>query len=75
MHKLVPVKDEEGLMKDPFTNVVVNVNAKAFDAYVTERNLRLSQRKGLEQCFREIDSIKGDLSDIKDLLKLIANKK
>lgn len=74
MQKLVKVKNEEGLMKDLFTNVVVNINNKAFDMYVTERNLRVSQKKGLEQCFREIDSIKGDLSEIKTLLALIINK-
>jgi hypothetical protein len=74
MHKLLPVQDEDGLMKDAYTNVVVNVDKKAYENYVAERNLRVSQKKGLEQCFREIDSIKGDISEIKELLLRIAQK-
>lgn len=74
MHKLLPVQDEDGLMKDAYTNVVVNVDKKAYENYIAERNLRVSQKKGLEQCFREIDSIKGDISEIKELLLRIAQK-
>lgn len=61
-------------MKDPYSGVVVNTDQKAYERYVAERNLRLSQRKGLEQCFKEIDSIKGDISEIKELLLRIAQK-
>jgi hypothetical protein len=74
MHNLVPVKDEESFMKDLFTNVVINVNKKAYEDYVAERNVRVSQKKGLEQCFREIDSIKTNISEIKQLLMNIAQK-
>lgn len=68
------VEGEEDLRKDPFTSVVNNVNKNAYQKYIMERNKHITQTKGIEQCFREIESLKGDMSEIKNMLFALLNK-
>ena len=62
-----PIKDNNGLFRDEKTNAVINTNDVEFDAYMAEKNRRLSEKK-------DIDNMKKDIDEIKDALHLIINK-
>lgn len=64
---MIPVKDYRGLYRDESTNAILNCNENEYDQYLKLKNQRLMQKT-------EIDTIKNDINEIKDALKLIIEK-
>lgn len=60
---LLKVKDHSGLFRDPNTNAILVDNPSARTSYHNQRQL-----------VNEIDTIKRDLNDIKEVLKLLYTK-
>jgi hypothetical protein len=59
------VKDYEDLRKDSFSKVVTNENKKAFNNYILEKQ----QREKQFQIEKDINNIRNDLENIKDILR------
>lgn len=64
---MIPVKDHRGLYRDESTNAILNCNDNEYDQYLKLKNQRLLQQT-------EIATIKNDINEIKDALKLIIDK-
>jgi predicted transcriptional regulator len=64
---LIKVAEHEGLYRDSQTGAIVNCDSSAYHAYIAARNKKRSERA-------EIDEMKKDISDIKNLLSQIASK-
>jgi len=74
MNGLLKVEGFDDLLKDPTTGVVVNTNAAAYQQYLAKRRKDELVTKQIESQAIEIQSLKSDLSEIKNLLTQILNK-
>ena len=73
--KLVKIKDEPNFIKDTETGAIMNVNKKEIDSYQTRKATMIAARQAKEELnnmmgkLHEIDDLKKDISEIKELLK------
>lgn len=76
----VKVKDHPGLVKDTKSGAILNVDRKAADEYLRQKNMLNTNKKLQEEVSQlsekigEIDSLKDDMNEIKSLLKELVNK-
>jgi len=74
---LVKVEDKPYLRKDTESGAILNVDKKAKDDYLSKKNAINKQKeelKFLKDKVSEIDDIKKDMQEIKELLQRIASK-
>ena len=74
MTKLIKVEGYDDLLKDPTTGVVINANKTAFEQHMAKKRQQQAVQKQLESHDNEIQEIKAQLGDIKDLLTQLLNK-
>jgi hypothetical protein len=60
--KHIKVRNEDGLYRDSDTGAIINTDRSAFEKYKKSRN----KFQNMEQ---ELDYVKGELDEIKSLLK------
>lgn len=65
--KKVKVKDSNSLYRDEESGAILNCNDSAYDSY-----LQLKEKKLKEAA--EIDKLKDDVDELKDMMKLILSK-
>jgi len=65
--KKVKVKDSNSLYRDEETGAILNCNDSAYDSY-----LQLKEKKLKEAA--EMDKLKDDVDELKDMMKLILSK-
>ena len=70
---LYRVKDHSGLVKNTENNSIVNENKSEFQSYIENRKRLSSQNEKVDELEQNVQEIKNDLNDIKDLLKKLAN--
>lgn len=74
---LVKIEDHPHLRKDTETGAILNVDTKAKDEYFAKKNTINKQKeelKFLKDKVSEIDNIKKDMQEIKELLQMIISK-
>ena len=62
------VEGKEGLVRDPSTNAIINVNQDEYQKYLARRNKRTTDEK-------RIENLENELSEIKRLLTVLLNNK
>jgi hypothetical protein len=62
------------LQRDPNTGAVINNNGSAYRNYMLKKRRSESEIEEMNSMKSDIDNLKKDISDIKDLLIQIANK-
>jgi hypothetical protein len=67
----IKVKDRPELVRDKRSNAILNVDTDALNKYKEERDKILNMRRVVE----EHDQMKNDISDIKQMLLKIMEKK
>ena len=74
MTKYLKVKNESDLVRDSSTGAIINRNVSEFEAY-KKRKLKMqeNQDKVRDAC-REINNLKQELYEIKDLIKKLVGK-
>ena len=65
------IKEDTNLIRDEENNAVLNTNVSGLEAYKKQRD---KQRK-VDNMVNDVDKLKTDLKDIKDLLEQLLNKK
>ena len=68
------VKDNPNLFRDEYSKAIVNTDNKGYQDYLINRNRIKSQQETALNNSREIQNLKNDVSEIKDLLQQIAIK-
>tara|TARA_B100001250_G_C19762832_1_gene773318 strand:- start:137 stop:331 length:195 start_codon:yes stop_codon:yes gene_type:complete len=63
---VIPVEGKPHLYRDE-TGAIINYDSSGYAAYQQQKNLKSIQRK-------ELDDMKNEISEIKDLLKQITSK-
>ena len=64
---MIPVKDHTNLYRDEKTGAIINTDSVGYNQYKRAKSFKNDQKE-------EIDSMKKDIEEIKNLLRLIAEK-
>ena len=68
------VSGYDGLVKDTFTNAVVNTSHSDYMIYMARHKARNKQGDDLRTACKEINNLKAELREIKELLKEVVKK-
>jgi hypothetical protein len=63
---MLKVKDHQDLYRDESTGAIINLSSD-YDKYIQNRNLKLQQTK-------ELDNLKSEVTEIKQIMSLILEK-
>ena len=64
---MIPVEGHKHLYRDKKSGAIINTDSHGYSQYKKSKNIRLTQKE-------EIDGMKKDIEEIKNLLRLIAEK-
>ena len=70
MYKLEGHSD---LARDPKTNSIVNVNSTDYEQYIARRSVKNEEVQKSENVEQELADLKGEINEIKSLLKELVN--
>ena len=70
----INVKDKPNLMRDTHSKAVVNVNKIAYERSIKIRLEAQKQRDEMRDAVREINNIKCEMHEIKDMLKTLMDR-
>tara|TARA_Y100001951_G_scaffold20666_1_gene15642 strand:+ start:1376 stop:1579 length:204 start_codon:yes stop_codon:yes gene_type:complete len=59
---------EHKFIRDPISNAVLNTNINAMEQYKIERARREKEQNTFKECLNDINILKEDMKDIKNLL-------
>jgi hypothetical protein len=68
---LKKVKDNPNLFRDAHSNAIVNRDGKGYQDYIINRDRLKSQHLSTLNNSKEIDNLKKDVKEIKDMLQVI----
>lgn len=71
---LIPVEGHDGWYRDPSSNAIVNCDTSAYEDYMAKYNARQRKKDKDNTLQKDVDALKSELSDIKDLLQLLIKK-
>lgn len=67
------LEGHKDLARDPKTNAVVNVNSMEYQQYLSRREVKSEKNQRVQTIEEEVANIKGDINEIKSLLKELLN--
>ena len=67
------VEGHSDLARDPRTGSIVNVNKTEYDQYLARREVKSEKNQKVQNLEKELASMKGDIDEIKSLLKELLN--
>ena len=71
---LIPVDNREGGSRDPASNAVVNCNKSQYDQYMASYNKRHKKEEQFNALQTDVDALKSDISDMKNMLLQLVEK-
>jgi len=74
MTDYIPVEGYTGLYRDSNSTAIVNRDRSAYENYIARRDALEKKSEEFEQMKQELDNVKGDIGDIKDMLSVIVQK-
>jgi len=74
MMSKIPVKDHRNLYRDGSSTAIVNTDSVGYQAYVANREKLLTDKQRIDNLETKVEEIKGDLTDIKNLLVQLVDK-
>ena len=69
------IEGHADLARDPRTNAIVNVNALDYRHYTVSRNAKQSRNERVDSMEQDLANLKGEIGEIKSLLKELVNGK
>ena len=67
------VNGNRDLARDPDTNAIVNVNSLDYERYIAMRNAKNQKNKVVDNIEEDINDLRGEINEIKSLLKELVN--
>ena len=67
------LKGNKDLARDPNTNAIVNVNGLDYSQYLSTRSVKSEKNQKLQTVEQDLANMKGELDEIKSLLKELLN--
>ena len=71
---LIKIENYENLVKDTKSGAIVNTNKSEFQLYMKRRQERNKNGDKLRNACKEINNLKSELREIKNLLTKVLNK-
>ena len=71
---LVEIQDKDGLVRDMSSGAILNTNKTDYENYLSRREQAKQAKFQLAQQSEEINNLKNDISEIKQMLVLLINK-
>ena len=71
---LIPVEGDSSLFRDSTTKAIINDNKLEYDSYLSRKKFQEKERDRIGDLENDFDSIKGELNEIKSLLKGLAER-
>lgn len=75
MTPYLKVEGNDSLVRDVSSKAIINNNVKEYEAYIEKRNMISKQKEELRIQAEEINNLKKDISEIKDMLSILIGKK
>lgn len=70
---LIKVKDKNGLYRDEKNNAIINMNQNEYESYIESYKKVYSEKQRIKNLEKDVNTIKDDLTEIKNLLRGLAN--
>ena len=67
--EFVQVKDHENLVRDPMSNGIINTNDTQYEEYLARREASNKAKDSEVTMKEDLDNLKGEINEIKSLLK------
>ena len=71
--ELHQVKSQSDLARNIESNSIVNKNTKEFEKYITRRQVRSKSNDRVDMMENDLSRLKGEINEIKNLLKELVN--
>ena len=65
----IKVKDHKDLVRDPVSNGIVNTSKSEYDEYIARRDAAKKAKDSELTMKEDLDNLKGEINEIKSLLK------
>jgi hypothetical protein len=72
--QFLKVEGMDGLVRDPNTHAILNTNNKEYENYIARRDAAKAQKMQLEQQAEQIQELRNDMGEIKQMLSILINK-
>ena len=72
-NEFVKVKDHQNLLRDPYSNGIINTNKSEYDEYIARRDAAEKAKESELTMKEDLDNLKGEINEIKSLLKELVN--
>ena len=69
------IEGHKDLARDPHTGTIINVNSLDYQHYVSSRNAKNLKNERVDSMEQDLASLKGEIGEIKSLLKELVNGK
>ena len=69
------IEGHKDLARDPHTGTIVNVNSLDYQHYIASRNAKNLKNERVESMEEDLANLKGEIGEIKSLLKELVNGK
>lgn len=67
------VEGSSHLIRDPQTNAILNTNMNEYEEYKKQKRIKDQENQRIENLENDLNSMKNDLGEIKDLLRSMIN--
>ena len=74
MTNYTPVEGSSSLYRDTESTAIINRDKKAYLAYMKRKKESENKNVELDQMKEDLDNVKGELGEIKDLLSTLVHK-
>jgi len=74
MENLIPVEGMSGLYRDQDSSAIINRNKVEYQSYMARKKAMQIKENEFDIMRQELDNVKNDIGDIKDMLSAIVQK-
>ena len=74
MGKVLKVEGYQDLVRDEYSSAIVNTNKSDYEKYMQRRKAMKKNNDKIRDACREINNLKQELYEIKDLIKQLVGK-
>ena len=67
------VKDRDDIVRNSSTNFIVNKNKSQYEQYIARRDVKDQENEKVNTMEKDLADLKNEISEIKDLLRNLAN--
>ena len=67
------IDGHKDLARDPKTNMILNVNDHDYQHYIASREAKKVKNENLDSMKNDLDGLKGEMNEIKSLLRELVN--